>query len=73
MTTQNCVACQRKALPDSRYCLHHKKASDSMADHYRAWVDAYGGISWEDFLNRLSKMPETGSWVKEVIAAELKK
>ena len=40
---------------------------------YKSWVDAYGGVSWEDFLGRLSKMKETGSWVKEVIEAELKK
>jgi hypothetical protein len=43
-----------------------------MTSHYRAWVDAYGGISWKDFLNKLSKMQETGSWVKEVIEAESK-
>jgi hypothetical protein len=73
MTTQKCAACHRKALPDSQYCLHHKHASDSMVDHYKAWVDSYGGISWQDFLNRLSKMQETGSWIKEVIAVELKK
>jgi hypothetical protein len=42
-------------------------------NHYKTWVDAYGGISWQDFLNKLSTMQETGSWVKEVIAVELKK
>jgi hypothetical protein len=73
MTTQKCAACHRKALPDNQHCLHHKQASDSMIDHYKAWVDAYGSISWQDFLNRLSKMQETGIWVNEVIAVELKK
>jgi hypothetical protein len=48
-------------------------ASESLAAHYRAWVDAYGGISWQEFLSRLLKMRETGSWVKEVIEAELEK
>ena len=73
MTTQKCAACHRKAVSNSKYCSNHKKASDSMADHYRTWVEAYGGISWKHFLNKLSKMQETGSWVKEVIAVELKK
>lgn len=44
-----------------------------MTNHYRAWVDAYGSISWEEFLNKLPKMQETGSWVKEVIEVESKK
>ena len=44
-----------------------------MTNHYKAWVDAYGGISWQDFLLKLSKMQETGSWVKEVIEVESKR
>jgi hypothetical protein len=44
-----------------------------MTDHYKAWVEAYGRISWDDFLNKLLKMQETGSWIKEVIEVELKK
>jgi hypothetical protein len=72
MTTQKCAACHRKALPDSKYCLHHKQASDNMLSHYKAWVNAYGGISWEDFMDKLLKLKETGSWVKEVIAVEQK-
>ena len=73
MTTQKCAACHRKALPDGKYCLHHRQALDSMTNHYKAWVDAYGGITWQDFLLKLSKMQETGSWVKEVIEVESKR
>lgn len=73
MSPQKCAVCYRKALPDGRYCLHHKQALDSVTSHYRSWVDAYGSISWEDFLKKLSKMRETGSWIKEVIEAESKK
>jgi hypothetical protein len=35
-------------------------------------VEAYEVISWNDFLNKLLKMNETGSWIKEVIVVELK-
>jgi hypothetical protein len=73
MTTQKCAACHRKTLLDSKYCLYHYQALESLTGHYRAWVDAYGGISWQDFLSKLSEMQETGSWVKEVIEVELKK
>jgi hypothetical protein len=72
MTTQKCAACHRKTLSGD-YCTYHAQALASLTGHYGAWVDAYGGISWQDFLIKLSKMKETGSWVKEVIDAELKK
>jgi hypothetical protein len=64
-----CVACHRSAQ-SGKYCLHHAQAFQSLNDHYGAWVDAYGKVSWHDFLEKLSKMKETGSWVKEVIEAE---
>ena len=44
-----------------------------MNNHYRAWVNAYGRISWEEFLSKVSSMQETGSWIREVIAVESKK
>lgn len=71
MTTK-CAACHRQTS-SGEYCLHHNQALESLTGHYKAWVDAYGGISWQDFLNKLSRMQETGSWVKEVIEIELKK
>ncbi|HYY39641.1 MAG TPA: hypothetical protein VE692_00175 [Nitrososphaera sp.] len=73
MTTTKCIACHRKALPGNKYCLHHKQAFDSMINHYKGWVNAYGMISWEEFLTKLLDMQETGSWIKEVIELELKK
>jgi hypothetical protein len=73
-TTAKCTACHRKALSGgSKYCLHHKQAFDSMINHYKAWVKAYGRISWKEFLTKLSSMQETGRWIKEVIEVELKK
>lgn len=44
-----------------------------MINHYKAWVNVYGRISWEEFLTKLLSMQETGSWIKEVIEVELKK
>jgi hypothetical protein len=68
-----CTACHRRALSDNEYCLHHKQAFDSMINHYKTWVNAYGRISWEEFLIKLSSMQETGRRIKEVIEVELKK
>jgi hypothetical protein len=72
MATQKCAACPKQAS-SGNYCLRHTQELESLTGHYKAWVDAYGGISWQDFLGKLSAMKETGSWAKEVIEAELKK
>ncbi len=72
MTSQKCAACNIKASQDSKYCLHHNQALQSMMKHYNTWVNAYSSISLKDFMNKISGMNETGSWIKEVIAVELK-
>jgi len=72
MTRQDekCAACHRKTLAGKKYCIHHSQAFDSLSEHYKAWVHAYGSISWQDFMERLLKMNETGSWIREVIKVE---
>ena len=73
MTPQTtCAACYRKALAGKKYCVHHSQAHDGLMNHYRAWVEAYGQISMQDFLDKLLTMKETGSWAREVIEAEKK-
>ena len=67
-----CAACQRKAIAGRIYCVHHSQAHDSLLNHYKAWVEAYGRISMSDFMHKLLVMNETGSWIKDVIAAEKK-
>jgi hypothetical protein len=39
---------------------------------FHAWVQAYGGISWENYMKKLLTLDQTGSWVKDVINLELK-
>jgi hypothetical protein len=73
MTPQKCAACHRKTMQGNKYCLHHDQAFTCLIEHYKAWVNAYGRISMDDFMNKLRSMEETGSWVKEVIEVELKK
>ncbi len=66
-----CAACSREAK--EKYCKYHLQALEQLQAHYRRWVEAYGGISWQEYLIKLSKIEETGVWVKEVIAQEMKK
>jgi hypothetical protein len=67
---KKCTTCSRKVL---KYCFYHSQALDDIKKYYKRWVHAYGIISWNDFLNKLLNMDETGSWIKEVIAIELKR
>lgn len=75
-----CAACGRDALPTSSsggdhhcYCSRHAAAFERMQAHHAAWARAYGQVPWEEYLDRLSKMKETGDLVKQVIEAEIRK
>jgi hypothetical protein len=70
---KKCSACSRKVLTRKKYCFYHSQALDDIMEHYKKWVHVYEIISWNDFLNKLLNMNETGSWIKEVIAVELKR
>jgi hypothetical protein len=70
---KDCRACPRKVPTTKKYCSYHSQALDDIKEHYMKWVHAHGHVSWNDFLDRLLNMNETGSWIKEVISVELKK
>ena len=48
------------------------QAYDNLIKHYKIWNKAFDGLSWTDYMIKLLELKETGSWVKEVISAELK-
>ena len=45
----------------------------SLKKHYKIWLQAYDALDWKDYLVKLNKLKETGKFVKDVIAFELKK
>jgi hypothetical protein len=70
---EKCYVCSRKASVASKYCLYHSQALEGLKEEHKTWIKAYGKISWNDFLDKLLKLDETGIWVKEVIIVELKR
>ena len=68
-----CRACSRDASLNA-FCSYHAQAYDALKKNYDLWCDAYDKdkISWEEYLERLLELKETGSWVKDVILLELK-
>jgi hypothetical protein len=70
---KKCAACYREVVAkDKKFCIYHSQAYVSLKKQYDAWVKAYGGISWDDYLKKLLTLDQTGSWVKDVINLELK-
>jgi hypothetical protein len=37
---------------------------------YAQWNEAYSGMSWGEYLNRVKTAEGTGQWVKDVITLE---
>lgn len=59
-----CVVCRRK-VKSSEFCEWHGRAHENLIKGYERWVKAMK-ISWEDYLEEVTKNPSTGLWVKEV-------
>ena len=64
MTT--CRLCKRECAPSSTLCKYHLAAKRSVESAYRQWNEAYGGIAWKEYLQRISQDTETGEWAKQV-------
>ena len=62
----SCKLCKRECSPSSEYCSYHLKAKENLESGYKQWSDAYGGITWKEYLRRVGRNPETGQWAKEV-------
>jgi hypothetical protein len=48
------------------------EAYDNLKKHYEMWNKAYDGLTWIEYMNKLLKLNETGSWVREVICTEMR-
>ncbi|MFY9870166.1 MAG: hypothetical protein WAK17_10640 [Candidatus Nitrosopolaris sp.] len=68
-----CTICTRSVSNNQdKYCSHHTQAYDNLKELYKIWKKAFDGLSWIDYMNKLLELNETGSWVKEVISAEIR-
>jgi hypothetical protein len=70
-----CKLCRRWAAEDgggggSGLCRYHSAARDALKRAYEAWREAYSGLSWRDYLNRVKALEQTGQWTREVVALE---
>ncbi len=61
-----CRVCGRERRGDSVYCERHQAAYGSLEESYPRWRRALG-LSWTEYLEKVSKTSGTGVWVKEVV------
>jgi hypothetical protein len=54
------------------YCQYHNAALQKLRNEYPKWKNAFAEISWERYLESISKLEGTGQWAAEVARNELK-
>ncbi len=64
----NCLICGRETeAANATFCRAHNRALDNLRQAFSAWTDAYGNLSFPDFLKRVGKLPGTGQNAKEIV------
>ena len=60
-----CTICGRVSLNESDYCQYHQEALNNLRSSYEHWKKA-SGASWEEYIEKLCEIEETGRWVFDV-------
>ena len=60
-----CSICGRASSNESDFCRYHQEARDCLQSSYELWRKA-SGVSWEEYIEKLCQIEETGRWVLEV-------
>jgi hypothetical protein len=61
-----CLLCKRECEPPSALCKNHLMAKRNVESGYKQWLEAYGAITWKQYLQKIGRNSETGQWAKEV-------
>jgi len=60
-----CTICGRASFNEDEYCRYHKAALDNLQSSFESWKRT-SDMSWEEYIERLCQLEETGQWVREV-------
>jgi len=69
---KTCTICDRE-ISSGNYCKYHEEAFQNLQEKYDEWLEAYGELSFLDYLQKVIQNPETGIWAKEVAEDLVKK
>jgi hypothetical protein len=62
----SCRLCKRDCAQSSDLCDYHLAAKRNVESGYKRWSEAYGDITWKEYLRKVGRDSETGQWAKEV-------
>jgi hypothetical protein len=62
----SCRLCKREPVPQTDLCKYHLNAKRNVESGYKQWSEAYGAITWDEYLQKIRDSAETGQWAKEV-------
>ncbi len=62
----SCRLCKRECSSSSSLCEYHLTAKLNLESAYRQWSEAYGGMTWREYLLKVTHNAQTGQWAKEV-------
>jgi len=51
---------------ETGFCSYHLQAKKNVESGYKQWDEGFGGITWKEYLRKISKHSATGKWAKEV-------
>lgn len=60
-----CIICGR-SLKGDKFCEYHEAANDSLISAFDKWKSS-AGLTWTEFLDKISELENTGRWVIEVV------
>ena len=60
-----CPICGRDVSERSEFCRYHQEAFNNLQSTFEIWKKA-SEMNWEEYLNKLCQIDETGQWVREV-------
>lgn len=63
---ETCLLCKRRTASGSTLCGNHQLAKSNLDAAYPAWKEAYGGMSWKQYLSEVKRNPQTGDWARDV-------
>jgi len=63
---RDCQICGRKS-DGKDLCEYHQTALANLKFAYEIWAEAEGHLAWEEYINQVYELEETGRWIKEII------
>jgi hypothetical protein len=60
-----CAICDRVVVDQKKFCHYHQEALGRLQETFEDWRKA-SGIGWQEYLDKLCQIDETGQWVREV-------